>query len=123
MVSRREIEEAQTPKGGWTREQLAEWGVEWPPTKGWKKRLIARSRAPKEIEVIEPWNPTKRFFTLRVEKQEDGTWSVLDADGAVLASGMSNAQAWRRLDIISNEPLNKRQDTADWSASQTLKGR
>lgn len=59
---------------------------------------------------------------LKVEKQADGTWAVVDADGAVLASGMSNAQAWRRLDILSNEPLNKRQETADWSASQMLRG-
>ena len=23
----------------WTRAQLAEWGVPWPPPKGWRKRL------------------------------------------------------------------------------------
>jgi hypothetical protein len=25
--------------GGWTRAQLAEWGVTWPPPKGWKTHL------------------------------------------------------------------------------------
>lgn len=25
-----------------TRAQLAEWGVPWPPPKGWKKRLLSR---------------------------------------------------------------------------------
>lgn len=34
-----EIEAAMTPKGGWTRETLAAWGVPWPPPKGWRKRL------------------------------------------------------------------------------------
>lgn len=35
-----EIEAARTPAGGWARETLAEWGVPWPPPKGWKKRLL-----------------------------------------------------------------------------------
>jgi hypothetical protein len=38
-----EIEAARTPAGGWTRAQLAEWGVPWPPPKGWKAALIRGS--------------------------------------------------------------------------------
>ena len=34
-----DIEAARTPKGGWTRKQLAEWGIPWPPPRGWKKAL------------------------------------------------------------------------------------
>jgi hypothetical protein len=37
--TRQEIAAARTPAGGWTRAQLADWGVPWPPPKGWKKRL------------------------------------------------------------------------------------
>lgn len=40
MVTEKEIEAAKTESGGWTRDKLAEWGVEWPPAKGWKKKLI-----------------------------------------------------------------------------------
>lgn len=36
-----EIDAARTPAGGWTREQLATWGVPWPPPKGWKDRLVS----------------------------------------------------------------------------------
>lgn len=36
-----EIEAAKTPAGGWTRAQLAEWDIPWPPPKGWKARLLA----------------------------------------------------------------------------------
>lgn len=36
-----EIEAARTPRGGWTKKQLAIGGVPWPPPKGWKKRLLA----------------------------------------------------------------------------------
>ena len=39
MVTKEEIEEAKSPKGGWTKKQLAKWGVPWPPPKGWRARL------------------------------------------------------------------------------------
>lgn len=41
MISKEEIEAARTENGGWTRAQLAKWGVPWPPPKGWKKKLEA----------------------------------------------------------------------------------
>ncbi|MCH4850584.1 hypothetical protein LF907_08270 [Bifidobacterium pseudolongum] len=34
-----EVEAARTPAGGWTKKQLAQWGVPWPPPKGWRERL------------------------------------------------------------------------------------
>lgn len=39
VPSDEEIEACKTPAGGWTRKQLAEWGVSWPPLKGWRKKL------------------------------------------------------------------------------------
>ena len=43
-ITEAEIMAARTPAGGWTREQLAQWGVPWPPPKGWKKALMAAGR-------------------------------------------------------------------------------
>ncbi|MGP3948563.1 TnsA endonuclease N-terminal domain-containing protein [Streptomyces sp. 7N604] len=40
-----DIEVARTPAGGWPRDQLAVWGVPWPPPKGWKKKLIDQWKA------------------------------------------------------------------------------
>ena len=34
-----EIDRARTPKGAWSKAQLAEWGVPWPPPGGWKRHL------------------------------------------------------------------------------------
>lgn len=34
-----DIETAKTPRGGWSRETLAAWGVPWPPPSGWRRRL------------------------------------------------------------------------------------
>ena len=39
-ISEAEIMAKRTPAGGWTRTQLAQWGVPWPPPKGWKKALV-----------------------------------------------------------------------------------
>ena len=40
-VSQEEIQKQTTPDGGFTKQTLAEWGVPWPPPKGWRKRLIS----------------------------------------------------------------------------------
>lgn len=42
-ISEDEIMSKRTPKGAWTRQQLAEWGVPWPPPPGWKAKLIANN--------------------------------------------------------------------------------
>lgn len=39
-ITKQELEAARGPKGGWTREALAKWGVPWPPPHGWKGRLL-----------------------------------------------------------------------------------
>jgi hypothetical protein len=41
MVSLAEQDALKTKNGGWTKEQLAKWGVRWPPVKGWRQRLDA----------------------------------------------------------------------------------
>ncbi|MFD4257599.1 TnsA endonuclease N-terminal domain-containing protein [Streptomyces sp. NPDC058534] len=45
LPSPEDIEAARSPAGGWSRKQLADWGVPWPPPKGWKERLITRWKA------------------------------------------------------------------------------
>lgn len=40
-----EVMEAQSGAGGWTKAQLAEWGIRWPPPRGWRKDLEQRWRA------------------------------------------------------------------------------
>jgi len=39
-ITEQEILSQRTPSGGWTRRQLAAWGVPWPPPSGWKKEII-----------------------------------------------------------------------------------
>jgi hypothetical protein len=44
LPSPQEIEPARTPAGGWTKQQLARWGVAWLPPKGWRHDLEQRYR-------------------------------------------------------------------------------
>lgn len=36
----------QTTAGGWTKAQLAAWGIPWPPPKGWRRELERRLSQP-----------------------------------------------------------------------------
>jgi hypothetical protein len=49
-----QIDAARTPRGGWTRAQLAEWGVPWPPPKGWRQRLLGRDSRSKPDRATTP---------------------------------------------------------------------
>lgn len=40
------IDAAKSEKGGWTKAVLAQWGVGWPPPKGWRELLIAGQPIP-----------------------------------------------------------------------------
>ena len=42
-----EIEAGKSAKGGFTRAQLAAWGVSWPPMQGWRAALLAGRPIPK----------------------------------------------------------------------------
>ena len=52
-----EMEAAKGPKGGWSRKTLAEWGVPWPPPKGWRRKLLGKT--PREPQTPKPkWKDT-----------------------------------------------------------------
>jgi len=43
IVTAEWVESYKSGSGGWTKKQLASVGVDWPPEKGWKLRLIGSS--------------------------------------------------------------------------------
>jgi hypothetical protein len=53
-----EIEAAKTPRGGWTRAQLAAWGIPWPPPKGWRQALIGAGRPAGPMDGDGPADPS-----------------------------------------------------------------
>jgi len=70
-MTEEEIDAARTPSGGWTKQQLAEWGVPWPPPKGWKKKLVrASTQEPNHAAGHQPQAcmahlPTRWLATIR----------------------------------------------------------
>ena len=74
-ITREEIEAARTPAGGWTRRQLAQWGVPWPPPKGWKARLLAhQSSEPDDGPIPEDLTRTKFPFIAKINGVERTVW-------------------------------------------------
>lgn len=51
-VSPDELIDNQTPKGGFTQAVLAEWGVPWPPPKGWKKAVSDQDRWSEDLTTF-----------------------------------------------------------------------
>lgn len=47
------LEQNKTPKGAWTKKQLAAIGVNWPPKKGWKKRVIGNEITEEQASKFE----------------------------------------------------------------------
>ena len=52
LLSLEEVEACRTAKGGFTRAQLAAWGVAWPPPKGWLSALTKEPRPAKPAPVL-----------------------------------------------------------------------
>lgn len=70
-----EIEQAKTQAGGWTRAQLATWGVPWPPPKGWKKNLIQERRSAARTTVSKTVNESSSLSApASLCQQDDGAW-------------------------------------------------
>ncbi|MFF5859575.1 hypothetical protein ACFY8B_28810 [Streptomyces sp. NPDC012751] len=57
LPSPEEVEAARTPAGGWKRDQLAAWGVPWPPPKGWKDELAERWKTARQDGAPPPPRP------------------------------------------------------------------
>ena len=50
----------------------------------------------------------------KVLQEPGGLWSVFSDDGHIIASGLSNSQAWRRADISANEAVSSSQMAKDF---------
>jgi hypothetical protein len=76
-VTREEIERHRTPNGGFTRATLAQWGVPWPPPKGWMARLIKGDNSLDDFTQTSEWRELRDFVLKR-----DGGKCVVCGRGA-----------------------------------------
>ena len=57
------IEKIASPRGGWNRPQLALLGVDWPPERGWKRRILGKEiseETAKRLEDLRDTTPKQR---------------------------------------------------------------
>ncbi|MDO5866990.1 MULTISPECIES: hypothetical protein [Paenarthrobacter] len=69
MLTEDDIEAGKTAKGGYSRAQLAAWGVPWPPPKGWKEALLRNE------------NPAPSTSTAAAAKSRNITWVPVHVTG------------------------------------------
>lgn len=75
-----EIDAGKTEKGGWTKAQLAAWGIGWPPPHGWKKALLGG------VEVEPKPEPVSHPDSIEAEVLHEVVMAVIEAgQGCILA--------------------------------------
>ena len=52
-VTHEYLNKHRTKKGAWTRKQLTALGIEWPPTQGWKDKVIGLTISPEQQAVFQ----------------------------------------------------------------------
>ena len=65
MITDQQIEAGKSHRGGFTRKQLAAWGVGWPPPRGWRKALVQGRPIPprrrKRARPVQRSEPSETF--------------------------------------------------------------
>ncbi len=78
IVTKAYIEKNKTVKGSWTRKQIEALGIEWPPRKGWKKRIIGHVLTDQKAAVFEQKKKTKKeqkvLNAVSVDNGKDWAW-------------------------------------------------
>ena len=85
MITAEEIEAAKSPSGGYTKATLAQWGISWPPPRGWKDALmsgatIERSITPSVVRPSMDANELLRQVVMAVIERGHGSdlWDFSD---------------------------------------------
>lgn len=69
-VTLEEVMAARTPRGGWTKKQIVEWGIEYPPERGWIKRLTGdNSAAPPKCGSSLEAKRLRRMSRIELERE------------------------------------------------------
>ena len=64
------------------------------------------------------WYSNNEGLRVEVTQTPDGKWAVIDANGNVLATCSTNAEAWKVYDRLANEPQTRRELVNAWIAKR-----
>jgi len=65
-----------------------------------------------------PLLPLTKGTAPKVVQGNMGKWLVVSAEGETISEHETNSAAWRSLDRLCNEPINRREEVADWAFRQ-----
>ena len=97
-----QIEGGKSSRGGWTRKTLADWGVPWPPPKGWRtalrmgtpiparqrSRARARHRGPRPGDLQQLERHVYRLAAFLIERgHHDAADETRAAETTILGAG------------------------------------
>ena len=105
-----EIDSKKTARGGWTRADLAAWGVPWPAPRGWRQALLHGLPIP-TFAAAEPAPaassaPAEVYRAIGCVEPRDGEWLAIDRrTKLVLGIFTSREQAWGRADQLGMERI------------------
>lgn len=87
VITEEILEDGRGDRGGWTRKQLEQLGVSWPPHHGWRRALVGRAVPTRYIkrflELRRTHPTTPSLFGEREEKPS----RALERADALLAAG------------------------------------
>jgi len=75
IVTKEYLNKNKTSKGGWTKKQINALGIDWPPTKGWKKRAIGHVMTEEKARAFEGVTKSKDQIINKVSKDDGKDWS------------------------------------------------
>lgn len=93
-----QIDAARTPRGAWSAKQLAEWGVPWPPPRGWRKALLRGEEIPGGRSVSRPCCGQCQHWS-KLPSYDWGTCNALDCSSPYRKPAKL-ARAWTSPDEI-----------------------
>lgn len=82
ILTKQYIDKHKTGKGGWTKKKINALGVDWPPTKGWKQRLIGTVITDEKAAIFEGRKNAKPevINSMSTNKKDDWAWKPDNKD-------------------------------------------
>jgi hypothetical protein len=119
LVSLEEIEAAKTSNGGWTKEQLEQWGVPWPPPKGWKKQLTKGARSMADYDntnsgaAFKPFDSQRMILQGKVNLEGNERKVVMVADQT--RGGDNIIEVYQKVGVLFDNDKKGNESAPDYS--------
>ena len=108
ILTLQDIENGKSIHGGYTKNQILEWGGDWPLVKGWKQKLIGKTIKinNNKINNLLPINNTQNKVYNSFNEIPTNNVEFIYTDGACTNNGKHNAKAGFGIYFKQNDTRN-----------------